>query len=389
MPRDYYEVLGVERNAAPDDIKKAYRRLAMQYHPDKNPGDAAAEERFKEVGEAYKALGDDDSRARYDRYGHAGMNRQAGGGQAYSTHDFMDLFAQAFGDFGDLFGVNRQRSRRGNDLRYDVQITLKDAYEGKALQIEVPKMEECNTCRGNGMRPGTQPTACNQCGGAGRVIFKQGFFSVQQTCPRCQGRGQIISSPCIECSGDGRIRANKKITVNIPKGVDDQMVMRLTGMGDAGSQGGPPGDLLVGVRVKEHDLYRRKDADLYLEWPITMTDAALGSRVKIPLLSDESDEEINIPAGTQPGHVINLRGKGMPRLQRSGFGDLKVMIDVETPMNLAPKEKELLKEFAELRSKREGTTPKHGKDRRNRERRKRGFFGAVGDFLSGEDQDDA
>jgi molecular chaperone DnaJ len=389
-PRDFYEVLGVDRTASGEDVKRAYRQMAVQYHPDKNPGDSAAEERFKEVGEAYRVLSDDSLRARYDQYGHRGVDAQAGGGGAgHGTADFMDLFSQVFGDFGDLFGMGGAggRARRGNDLRYDVEITLEEAYLGKDLSIEIPKMDLCGTCKGDGIRPGTSPTTCAQCAGRGKVVFQQGFFSVQQTCPRCRGRGQMITDPCIECSGDGRLQSNKKVSVSIPKGIRDGDVLRVNGQGDAGAQGAPPGNLLVGVRVKEHEYFERSGPDLFLQWRVSMVDAALGTKAKIPLLH-EGDEDIVIPPGTQPGHVVTLRGKGMPRLQRHGQGNLKILVMVETPTDLSPKEKELYRELSKLRGELDEDSLDKRASERPSDRRKRGFFGDLKDLIAGEQKDE-
>lgn len=389
MPRDYYEVLGVSKDASDDDLKKAYRRLAMQYHPDKNPGDKGAEERFKEIGEAYQVLSDESSRTRYDRYGHSGVNRGAQGpGGGYT--DFTDLFSQVFGDFGDLFGMGG-RSRQGNDIRYDVDITLEEAYTGKNLTVEVPKYEACETCKGSGMRPGSQPRACVQCAGRGKVIFRQGYFTVQQTCPRCNGRGEFIADPCVECRGDGRVRQMKKVQVNIPRGVDDGMVLRMNGQGDAGAQGSPPGHLLIGIRVKKHSLFQRKNDDLYLAWKVSVVEAALGAKLTLPTL--DGDVEWTIPEGTQPGEVFSFKGKGMPRLQRNGTGDMKVRAVVETPTKLSNKEKEVLKEFARLRGEfNEEGDPVVSKDRNgnpdpHHRRHKRGFFETVTDFFVGHDDE--
>ena len=388
-PRDLYEVLGVERGASDEVIKRAYRQMAVKYHPDKNPGDTAAEDTFKEVGEAYRVLSDDNLRARYDRYGHQGVGGQASGGAAgHGTADFMDLFSQVFGDFGDLFGMGAAggRARRGNDLRYDVEITLEEAYLGKDLSIEIPKMDECGTCHGGGMRPGTSPTTCSQCGGRGKVVFQQGFFSVQQACPRCRGRGEIITDPCIECGGEGRLQSNKKVSVSIPKGIGDGDVLRVNSQGDAGSQGAPPGNLLVGTRVASHEFFERKGADLFLQWRVSMVDAALGTKARIPMLH-EGDEEIVIPPGTQPGHVITLRGKGMPRLQRHGFGNLQILVMVETPTDLSPKEKELYRELSKLRTELDEDSMDRRSERPS-DRRKRGFFGDLKDLIAGDSKDE-
>lgn len=388
--RDYYEILGVERDASSDDLKKAYRKLAMQYHPDKNPGDATAEERFKEVGQAYQTLSDDNLRARYDRYGHEGVQGAGSSGQNFGASDFTDLFSQVFGDFGDLFGMGGRRTRQGNDLRYDVELTLDEAYSGKAIPVEIPKLEKCETCKGTGYRPGTSPRSCPQCAGRGRVVFQQGFFSVQQTCPRCQGRGEIVTDPCLECRGEGRLRRSKKLTVTIPKGVDDGMVLRMNGQGDAGPHGAPPGNLLVGIHVKPHSLFQRKGDDLNVVWKVSMTEAALGATLTVPTL--EGEETVAIPEGAQTGETFVLRGKGMPHLQRNGHGDLNVRIFVETPTRLSADEKALLREFAKGR----GESDEPAADDRSNERKadeyarrkhKKGFFESIGDLLSGNEAD--
>lgn len=380
-PRDYYEVLGVRRDATPEELKKAYRKLAMQYHPDKNPGDKEAEEKFKEVGEAYRVLSDENLRARYDRYGHEGVHGGGAGPFGFETTDFLDLFAQVFGDFGDLFGVGGRRAHRGNDIRYDVDITLEEAYTGKSVAVELPKFETCETCKGSGYRPGTGPRTCSQCGGRGRILYQQGFFSVQQTCPRCQGRGEIITDPCFECRGEGRVRRTQKLTITIPKGVDDGMVLRINGQGDVGVQGAPPGNLLVGVHVKPHPYFQRKGDDLNLVWKISFTEAALGAEVKVPTLNGE--EKLVIPEGTQTGETFVLRGKGMPRLQRNGYGDLNVRIFVETPTHLTPEEKALLREFAKKRGEYE-VSPS---DSFTKRKQKKGLFESLGEFFAGNDSE--
>ncbi|MBM3216599.1 molecular chaperone DnaJ [Candidatus Poribacteria bacterium] len=384
-PRDHYEVLGVQRDASDDDIRKAYRRLAVKYHPDKNPGDDEAAERFKEVGAAYQCLSNADSRAYYDRHGHEGV-RGSQGGFDFTTTDFTDLFSQVFGDFGDLFGGG-SRTRRGNDIRYDVELTLEEAHAGKSIPVELERFDACGTCKGSGVKPGSTMKSCAQCGGRGRVVFQQGFFSVQQTCPRCQGRGEIMTDPCGECRGLGRVRGVQKLNVTIPRGVDDGMVLRMNGQGDAGRMGAPAGNLLVGVHVKAHPLFQRKGDDLLLDWRLTMVEAALGTRLRVPIIGGE--EPIVIPEGTQTADTFTLRGKGMPHLQRNGSGDLKVRVFVETPTRLSDRDRELLREFAEQRQELDGdeADPKRGQksDPYARRKHKRGFFEAVGDFFSGQD----
>jgi molecular chaperone DnaJ len=384
-PRDYYDVLGVRRDASADELKKAYRKLAMQYHPDKNPGDKSAEEKFKEVGEAYQVLSDENLRARYDRYGHEGIKSTGGNASGFGTTDFMDLFSQVFGDFGDLFGMGGRRTGRGNDIRYDVELTLEEAYTGKVVPVEIPKFDLCETCKGSGYRPGTGPRVCSQCGGRGRVVFQQGFFSVQQPCPRCHGRGEIVTDPCLECRGEGRIRRTQKLTVTIPKGVDDGMVLRMNGQGDAGAHGAPPGNLLVGIRVKPHAYFQRKGDDLNLVWRVSFTEAALGAELTIPTL--ENEETLTLPEGTQTGQTFVLRGKGMPHLQRNGHGDLNVRIFVETPTRLSADEKALLREFAKKRGESEATDDEHRNDAYARRKQKKGFFESLGDLLTGNETD--
>ncbi|GIX07383.1 MAG: chaperone protein DnaJ [Candidatus Poribacteria bacterium] len=386
-PRDYYEVLGVPRDATEEQIKKAYRRLALKYHPDKNPGDKEAEERFKEVSEAYQVLSNKELRARYDRYGHAGLQQGTGEGPFhYTTADFMEIFNRVFGEFGDLFGMgSRTRGRRGNDIRADVELTLEEAYRGTRVTLEIPRKEVCDTCQGSGLRPGARPRPCPQCGGRGQLVFRQGFFAVQQTCPRCQGTGEYIADYCPTCRGEGRVNDVARVEVSIPPGVDNNMILRLNGQGDAGIQGAPSGDLLVGVRIRPHELFERRGDDLFLEWHVPMVDAALGTTVRVPLLSGE-EEELRLPPGTQSGEIITLRGKGMPRLQRHGHGDLKVLIVVDTPTHLSPQERELLEEFARLRKKQDEATRRQ--EHRNQRRKRRGFFSTIAELLSGEPKDE-
>jgi molecular chaperone DnaJ len=384
-PRDHYEVLGVSREATDEELKNAFRRLAKRYHPDKNPGDKEAEERIKEIGEAYRVLSDPDARARYDRYGHEGLRGQ--GRADFSGVDFNDLFSRVFGDFGDLFGMGRS-ARQGNDIRYDVELTLEEAYTGKSVTIEVPKFQQCETCGGNGLRPGTEPEVCAQCGGRGRVVFQQGFFSVQQTCPRCGGKGEVIGYPCRECRGEGRTRQVRKVTVNIPKGVDDGMVLRMNGQGDAGVRGAPPGSLLIGVGVKPHALFRRRDDDLLLGWRVAMVEAAFGAEVTVPTLDGEA--RFVLPEGTETGETFTLRGKGMPHLHRHGHGDLKVRVFVETPTRLGPKEKELLREFGRLRGELDDEAGQEADSggKGAPKRAKRGLLDKVTDFFAGGSGDD-
>ena len=385
MPRDYYETLGVERGASQGEIKSAFRKLAQQYHPDKNPDDPDAEALFKEVGEAYQTLSDPKMRAQYDRFGHAGMQ---GGGRysAGSTSDIMDMFAQMFGDFGDMMNMGGVRERRGADLRVQVKMTLEEAYEGKTFLIEAQRLERCGTCSGNGMKPGTQPVSCPQCGGRGKIVFQQGFFSVQQTCPRCSGRGSVVENPCADCRGEGRVRAASKTRVTAPPGVSDGQTVRVNGEGHAGLRGAPSGNLLADVRVQPHPRFERQGPNLFAEERVTMSEAALGADIQVRLI-DGSEETVRIAPGTQSGHVATLRGKGMPRLQRSGRGDLKLLFAVETPTKLTEKEKALMREFADLRS--EKSFRNKGADNLKQEAKpKRSFFKEIKDIFTGEQKDE-
>ena len=344
--RDYYDVLGVSRDASARDIKKAYRRLAMKHHPDRNPGDVAAEEKFKEASEAAEVLTDDQKRARYDQFGHAGLEGGGGGGGG-GDGSFGSIFEDVF---GDIFAGGRGGSRvqRGSDLKYTLDITLEEAVRGVNPQIKVPTLVECNECLGSGARRGTSPTACVQCGGLGQVTSRSGFFSVQQACPRCRGTGKMISDPCPKCSGQGRIHETKTLSVKIPVGVDSGDSMRVPEQGEAGPNGGTPGDLYVEIRVADHAIFRREGQHLYCEVPISFTDAALGSEVEVPTLDGRVN--LKIPNGTQAGKLFRLRGKGVDvsRINRGGVGDLYCEIVVETPVNLSRRQKELLREFEEV-----------------------------------------
>jgi molecular chaperone DnaJ len=343
--RDLYEVLGVNRDAGDDEIKKAYKKLAMKHHPDRNPDNPKAETMFKEAKEAYEILSEPEKRAAYDRHGHAGVDPQAGG-QGFGTGA---EFAQAFGDiFGDLFGSGgggrgRSGPYRGADLRYNLEIGLEEAARGTETRIRVPTMENCETCNGTGAKPGTQPSTCSTCDGRGQVRMQQGFFSIQQTCPRCQGSGKLISSPCGSCQGNGRIRKSKTLSVKIPAGIDEGDRIRLTGEGEAGSAGAPPGDLYVVVQIRQHPVFQREHNDLHCEMPISFTTAALGGEIEIPTLDGHA--KLRIPAETQSGQVFRLRGKGIKALRGSGQGDLMCHVVVETPVKLSERQKELLREL--------------------------------------------
>jgi molecular chaperone DnaJ len=347
--KDYYEVLGVNRDASDDEIKKAYRKLAMKYHPDRNPDNPKAEEQFKEAKEAYEILSDAQKRAAYDQYGHAGVDPSAGAGAG--AHGFGN-FADAFGDiFGDIFGGGGGGGRRSNvyrgaDLRYNMEISLEDAARGTETKIRIPVMSECETCHGSGAKPGTQPTTCTTCGGHGQVRMQQGFFSIQQTCPKCHGSGKMVSSPCPTCHGDGRVKQQKTLAVKIPAGVDEGDRIRLTGEGEAGVNGGPPGDLYVVVHLKKHAIFERDGGDLHCEMPISFTTAALGGEIEIPTLDGHA--KMKIPPETQTGAVFRLRGKGIKALRSSEHGDLMCHVVVETPVKLTERAKELLIELEKI-----------------------------------------
>ena len=342
--RDYYEILNVDRNASEPEIRQAYRRLAMKYHPDRNPGDQAAEEKFKEVKEAYEALSDARKRAAYDQFGHAGVEGAAGGGFG-GPADLGDIFG---GVFRDIFGGGRgggQQSYRGADLRYNLELTLEEAVFGTTARIRVPALVTCATCAGSGAKPGTKPTTCPTCRGAGQVRMQQGFFSIQQTCPRCQGRGSIIPEPCATCRGVGRVEEQKTLSVKVPAGVDNGDRIRLAGEGEAGEHGGPPGDLYVQIQVKPHPIFTREDNDLYCEVPISFTTAALGGDLEVPTLDGRLS--LKIPAETQTGKVFRIRGKGVKPVRGGPTGDLLCRAIVETPVNLTREQKDLLQQFAE------------------------------------------
>lgn len=339
--RDYYEILGVERGVSAADLKKAYRRVAMKYHPDRNPDDASAEEKFKEASEAYEILSDDQKRAAYDQYGHAGVDQQSGmGGGGYSN--FSDIFGDVF---GDIFGGGRGRGgpARGSDLRYTLELSLEEAVKGTTVQIKVPTLVSCKTCSGSGAKPGSKPVTCTTCGGHGQVRMQQGFFSVQQTCPNCRGRGTIISDPCKSCHGQGRTEETKTLSVKVPAGVDTGDRIRLSGEGEAGADGGPSGDLYVQVSVRKHEIFQREGADLYCEVPIDFVDAALGGELEVPTL--DGRVKLKVPAETQTGKLFKLRGKGVTPVRGGAQGDLLCRVVVETPVNLTNKQKEMLRDF--------------------------------------------
>ena len=345
--RDYYEVLGVNRDASEDDIRKAYRKLAMKHHPDRNPDSKDAEERFKEAKEAYEILSEAEKRRAYDAYGHAGINPQMGGmGDAAG----FGGFAEAFGDiFSDIFGAaGRGRSTvfRGADLRYNLEISLEQAARGTETKIRIPAMETCETCHGSGAKPGTQPRTCETCHGSGQVRLSQGFFSIQQTCPTCHGTGKVIPDPCATCRGAGRVKKHKTLAVKIPAGVDEGDRIRLSGEGEAGVNGGPPGDLYVVIHLGAHGVFQRDGDDLHCEMPISFTLAALGGEIEIPTL--EGSAKVKIPPETQGGQVFRLRGKGIKGVRSTYPGDLLCRVAVETPVRLTDSQKELLRELEEI-----------------------------------------
>ncbi|NNM51028.1 MAG: molecular chaperone DnaJ [Pseudomonadales bacterium] len=372
--RDYYEILGVEKAASEDDIKKAYRKAAMKFHPDRNPGDKTSEEKFKEVSEAYEVLSDENKRAAYDRHGHAGVDPNMaggfGGGQAGGGN-----FADIFGDvFGDIFGANgrgQQRTNRGSDLRYTLEISLEEAVHGTKVNIRVPTLVDCESCDGSGARKGTTPVSCTTCGGRGEVRMQQGFFSVQQTCPTCRGKGRMIKDPCTTCRGQGRVQKEKNLEVKIPAGVDTGDRIRLAGEGESGGAGGMAGDLYVQIVVREHNLFKREGADLFCEVPISFVDAALGGEIEIPTL--DGRVKLKIPEGSQSGKQFRLRGKGVSPVRGGGPGDMLVKVMVETPVKLNKRQKEILREFqATMDGESDGHTPQ-----------KDSFFSAVRSFFEG------
>ena len=341
--RDYYEVLGVDRNANEADIKKAYRRVAMKYHPDRNPDDPQADAKFKEASEAYEILATQEKRAAYDQFGHAGVDPSMGGGAGgFGGGSFSDIFGDVFGDiFGG--GGNRGGPQRGSDLRYTLDISLEDAVKGTTVEIRVPSLSSCDLCGGSGAKKGSQPTTCGTCGGAGQVRMQQGFFQVQQTCPNCRGRGKTISNPCPTCRGQGRVEKNKTLSVKVPPGVDTGDRIRLSGEGEAGPEGGPAGDLFVQMSVKEHPLFERDGKHLYCEVPISFADAALGGELEVPTL--DGRVKLKIPSETQTGKLFRLRGKGVKPVRGGGTGDLLCRSVVETPINLTKRQREILEEL--------------------------------------------
>jgi molecular chaperone DnaJ len=357
--RDYYEILGVSRSASADDIKKAYRRLAMKYHPDRTQGDKSAEEKFKEAKEAYEILTDEQKRAAYDQFGHAASEGGFGGG--HGGANFSDIFGDIFGDVfgmrgGGGSGGGRSRAQRGADLRYDLAITLEQAVAGKTLEIRIPTLAQCKTCNGSGARKGSSPATCTTCNGAGQVRMQQGFFSIQQTCPDCHGSGQVISNPCPDCRGEGRRQEYKTLSVKIPAGINDGDRIRLSGEGEAGSNAGPAGDLYVQIHIKPHAIFERHENNLICEVPIDFATAALGGEVEVPTL--EGHAKLKIPAETQTGKMFRLRGKGVKPMRGNTPGDLVCRVIIETPINLNEKQKALLREFAQSTQQESNHNPK-------------------------------
>jgi molecular chaperone DnaJ len=347
--RDYYETLGIARGASDQEVKSAYRRLAKECHPDRNPGDTRAEVRFKEVSEAYEILKDPQKRSAYDHFGHAAFDGGLGGNRGFGP-DFASSMSDIFDDlFGEFMGGRRgQRQRsareRGADLRYNLEIALIEAYAGKTAQICVPTSVSCETCTGTGARAGTKPTSCPTCGGFGKVRASQGFFTIERTCPSCQGRGETIEDPCLSCQGSGRITKERTLSVNIPAGVEDGTRIRLAGEGEAGLRGGPAGDLYIFLSIKPHEFFQRDGADIFCKVPISMTTAALGGQVEVPTV-DGAATRIKIPEGSESGKQFRLKGKGMPVLRSKSVGDMYIQVEVETPKSLTKRQRELLEEF--------------------------------------------
>jgi molecular chaperone DnaJ len=373
--RDFYEILGVNRDASDDEIKKAYRKLAMKYHPDRNPDNPKAEDQFKEAKEAYEILSDGQKRAAYDQYGHAGVDPSMGGGAGGAG---MGGFADAFSDiFGDIFGGarggggGRSNVYRGADLRYNLEVSLEDAARGTETRIRIPTMEECEPCSGTGAKKGTEAKTCPTCGGHGQVRMQQGFFSIQQTCPKCHGTGRYIPTPCPSCHGAGRVKTHKTLSVKIPSGIDEGDRIRLSSEGEPGINGGPAGDLYVQIHLKEHAVFQRDHDDLHCEMPISFTTAALGGEIEIPTLDGVA--RIKIPPETQSGKVFRLRGKGIKGIRSIGHGDLLCHVVLETPVNLTDRQKELLREFEAIS---QGDVEKHNP-------RAQSWMDKVKDFFAG------
>jgi molecular chaperone DnaJ len=368
--QDFYELLGVARGASPDDLKKAYRKLAMQYHPDRNPGDAAAEHKFKELSEAYEILKDDQKRAAYDRFGHAAFEN--GGGRSAGTGDFgfgagfADIFDEMFGEF---MGGGRRgaASGRGSDLRYNLEISLEEAFKGSNATIRVPTSATCDVCSGSGSEAGSRPVACPTCNGAGKVRAQQGFFTIERGCPSCGGAGRVIENPCRSCGGQGRLRKEKTLSVSIPAGVEDGTRIRLAGEGEAGLRGAPAGDLYIFLSIAQHRFFQRDGANIHCRVPIPMSTAALGGQIEVPTI-DGSRARVSVPTGTQTGHQFRLKNKGMSVLRSAARGDMYIQAMVETPVNLTKRQEELLREF-EAAGQKDKTSPES-----------EGFFAKVKEF---------
>ena len=341
--RDYYEVLGVGKDASDQELKKAYRRVAMKYHPDRNPDDTDAEDKFKEASEAYEVLSDPQKKSAYDQFGHAGVEGQTGMGGGQGFGNFSDIFGDVFGDIFGGGGRGRGGPSRGADLRYTLDLSLEDAVRGTTVKIKIPTLVQCKTCGGSGAKPGTKPVTCSTCGGVGQVRMQQGFFSVQQTCPTCRGKGQIISDPCSSCHGQGRVEETKTLSVKVPPGVDTGDRIRLAGEGEAGTDGGPAGDLYVQVSVKEHEYFQRDGKNLYCEVPVSIFDACLGGELEVPTL--DGRVKLKVPAETQTGKMFRMRGKGVVPVRGGAAGDLLCRVIIETPVNLTKHQKDLLQQL--------------------------------------------
>jgi molecular chaperone DnaJ len=370
--RDYYEVLGVSRTCSDAELKVAFRKLAMQHHPDRNPGDKDCEHKFKEVNEAYDVLKDGDKRAAYDRFGHAAFEQGGMGGGPGFGADFASTFSDIFDDLFGMGGGRRGRSQgreRGSDLRYNMEITLEEAFSGKTAQIRIPTSVICEACSGSGAKAGSKPKPCATCGGAGKIRHAQGFFTLERTCPACHGQGQVIENPCPSCGGSGRTTRERTLSVNIPAGVEDGTRIRLAGEGEAGLRGGPAGDLYIFLSLAPHEFFQRDGADLHCRVPISMVAAALGGDFEVPAI-DGSQVRVKVPAGTQSGRRFRLSGKGMPILRSKQTGDMYVQVAVETPQSLTKRQRELLSEFEKLSSQQ--TQPESAS-----------FFSRVKDFLDG------
>jgi molecular chaperone DnaJ len=369
--RDYYEILGITRTATEVEIKSAYRKLAMKYHPDRNPGDKTAEERFKQCAEAYAILADAEKRAAYDRFGHAGVSSAAGAGAGFDPSvfaefgDFADILGNMFG-FGDLFGGGRRRGgpQRGADLRYDLEISFEESAHGTETSVQIPRQESCETCHGSGSAPGTSPTVCPQCRGQGQVRFQQGFFTVARTCPQCRGAGKVITNPCATCRGEGRVAKDRKITVKIPAGIASGQQLRLQNEGEGGSAGGPPGHLYVVVHVQEHEFFRRDGLNLFCEIPVNFTTLALGGEIQVPTL--DGTENVKVPEGTQTGTTMRLRGKGMPDVNGRGRGDLFATVQVQTPRKLTREQRALVEQLAKVLPKEKFEPRAHAEEQEER-----------------------